>query len=55
MKEYKIIKQPGTTVRKDNEFEDLLNSYAKMGWRVVNIFKHRGFLKALIERNLATE
>ncbi len=50
MKEYKIIKQPGTTKRKDKDFEDLINSYAKMGWRAVNVFKHRGFLKALIER-----
>ena len=55
MKEYKIIKQPGTTSRKDKDFEDLLNSYGKMKWRVVNIFKHRGFLKAVIERNLKEE
>ena len=52
MKEYKIIKQPGTTVRKDKDFEDLLNSYGQMKWRVVNVFKHRGFLKAVIERDL---
>ena len=52
MKEYKMIKQPGTTVRKDQDFEDLLNSYAKMGWKVVNVFKHRGFLKAVIEREI---
>jgi hypothetical protein len=51
MKEYKIIKQPGTTVRKDQDFEDLLNSYANKGWRVVNILKHRGFMKALLERD----
>jgi len=55
MKEYKLIKQPGTTVRKDQEFEDLLNSYAKMGWRVINTFKHRGFIKALIERDKKEE
>ena len=52
MKEYKVIKQPGTTARKDKDFEDLLNSYGKMKWRVVNVFKHRGFLKAVIERDL---
>jgi hypothetical protein len=52
MKEYKVIKQPGTTVRKDQDFEDLLNSYAKMGWKVISIFKHRGFLKAVIERKI---
>lgn len=51
MKEYKIIKQPGTTVRKDQDFEDLLNSYAKSGWQVIDIIKHRGFLKAVIERD----
>ena len=51
MKEYKIIKQPGTTIRKDQDFEDLLNSYAKLNWRVLEIFIHRGFLKALIERD----
>lgn len=50
MKEYKLIKQIGTTVRKDQDFEDLLNSYANSGWRVINVFKHRGFLKAVIER-----
>lgn len=52
MKEYKIIKQAGTAIRKDNEFEDLLNSYAKSGWRVINVFKQRGFLKALIEKDV---
>jgi hypothetical protein len=51
MKEYKLIKQPGTTVRKDQDFEDLLNSYAKSGWRVIQVMKHRGFLKAVIERD----
>ena len=51
MKKYKLIKQPGTTVRKDQDFEDLLNSYAESGWKVINIFKHRGFLKALIEKD----
>lgn len=50
MKEYKLIKQPGTTVRKDQDFEDLLNSYANSGWHVISMMKHRGFLKALIER-----
>ena len=55
MKEYKIIRQPGTAKRKDQDFEDLLNSYAKMGWEVINVIKHRGFLKAVIERNLKEE
>ncbi len=51
MKEYKLIKQPGSTVRKDQDFEDLLNSYANSGWRVVNVLLHRGFLKAVLERD----
>lgn len=55
MKEYKIIKQPGTATRKDQDFEDLLNSYGKMGWRLINIFKHRGFLKAVLERELSDD
>lgn len=55
MKEYKIIKQPGTAKRRDQDFEDLLNSYGKMNWRIVNIFKHRGFLKALLEREIKPE
>ena len=54
MKEYKIIKQAGTAIRKDDEFEDLLNSYAKMGWKVISIFKQRGFLKAVIEREVVS-
>jgi len=54
MKEYKIIKQAGTAIRKDDEFEDLLNSYAKMGWKVISIFKQRGFLEAVIEREVVS-
>ena len=50
MKEYKIIKQTGTAVKSQQNFEDLVNSYAKMNWTVVNMFTHRGILKALIER-----
>ncbi|HFS68231.1 MAG TPA: DUF4177 domain-containing protein [Flavobacteriia bacterium] len=50
MKEYKLVKQAGTATRRDKDFEDLLNSYAINGWRVINILKHRGFLKALLER-----
>ena len=55
MKEYKLIKQPGTAKRRDQDFEDLLNSYAKMGWKVINVLKHRGFLKAVIERDLVED
>ena len=55
MKEYKIIKQTGTAVKSQQNFEDLINSYAKMEWRVVNMFTHRGILKALIERDKKEE
>jgi hypothetical protein len=51
MKEYKFIKQKGTPIKKDEDFEDLLNSYAKTGWKVVNTFVHRGVVKAVIERD----
>ena len=50
MKEYKFIHQKLTPIRRDADFEALLNSYAKTGWRVVNIVVHRGVLKALLER-----
>jgi hypothetical protein len=52
MKEYKIIKQIGTAVKSQQDFEDLINSYAKMRWEVVNCFTHRGIIKALLEREL---
>jgi hypothetical protein len=51
MKEYKFIKQKSTPIKKDVDFEDLLNSYAKTGWRVVNSFVHRGVVKAILERD----
>ena len=34
MKEYKIIKQTGTAVKSQQNFEDLVNSYAKMDWKL---------------------
>ena len=51
MKEYKYIHQKLTPIKKDADFENLINSYAKMGWRVVNVFVHRGIVKAIIERD----
>lgn len=51
MKEYKFIRQKPTAIKKDEDFEALLNSYAKTGWSVVNIINHRGTLKAVLERN----
>lgn len=55
MKEYKIIKQTGTALKSQQNFEDLINSYAKMNWTVINMFTHRGILKALIERDKKEE
>tara|TARA_B100000809_G_scaffold237763_1_gene257842 strand:+ start:8649 stop:8816 length:168 start_codon:yes stop_codon:yes gene_type:complete len=50
MKEYKFIKQKSTPIKKDADFEELLNSYAKTGWKVINSFVHRGVVKAILER-----
>lgn len=50
MKEYKIIKQTGTAVKSQQDFEDLINSYAKMRWELVNCFVHRGIIKAVLVR-----
>lgn len=50
MKEYKIIKQTGTAIKSQQEFEDLLNSYAIMRWEVLNLFSHRGLIKAVLVR-----
>ncbi len=55
MKEYKFIHQKLTPIRRDPDFEELLNSYAKMGWRVINVVVHRGILKAIMERELKKE
>ncbi len=55
MKEYRFIKQKPTTIKKDQDFEDLLNSYAKMNWEVINVFVHRGIIKAVLERDKIEE
>jgi len=51
MKEYKLIRQKATPMKKEADFEDLLNSYAKTGWKVINVFNHRGVIKAVLERD----
>jgi hypothetical protein len=50
MKEYKIIKQTGTAMKSQQDFEDLINSYAIMRWKVINVFPHRGLIKAVLVR-----
>jgi hypothetical protein len=52
MKEYKFIHQKMTPIKRDSDFEDLLNSYAKTGWRVINVVVHRGIIKAILERKI---
>lgn len=50
MKEYKIIKK--NVWKKDDEFENLLNQFAREGWRVNSITHANGtFVKALLERD----
>lgn len=51
MNEYKLIRQKATTIKKDEDFEALLNSYAKTGWSVINVFNHRGIIKAVLQRD----
>ncbi len=53
MKEYKFIHQKLTLLKSDSDFEDLLNSYAKTDWRVINVFVHKGIVKAILEREKA--
>lgn len=55
MKEYKFIHQKLTPIKRDADFEELINSYAKTGWRVVNIVVHRGIIKALLEREKSSD
>lgn len=55
MKEYKFIKQKPTAIKRDHDFEELLNSYAKMNWEVINVFVHRGVIKAVLEREKAED
>jgi len=51
MKEYKFIHQKLIPFKRDSDFEELLNSYAKTGWRIINAFVHRGVVKAILERD----
>ena len=51
MKEYKIIKQKFSWTAAQKVFEDDLNTYAKQGWHVVNIYAHSTQNYALLERD----
>jgi len=50
MKEYKIIKKG--TWKKDNDFEDQINQFAREGWNVNSLVHANGAIyKALLERD----
>jgi len=52
MKEYKFLKQKASWSNSQNKFEDEINTYAKQGWRVVNIYVNTsGIVNALLERD----
>lgn len=49
-KEYKIVTQKTSIFMKDKDFEDMLNTEARNGWRVVSVVMHGG-LKAILEKD----
>lgn len=52
MKEYKIIQKPFSWTNSRQKFEDDLNSYAKQGWRVVNVYvTTNGYVEAVLEKD----
>lgn len=52
MKEYKFLKQKMSWSNSQNNFEDEINSHAKQGWRVINIYANaNGAVYALLEKD----
>lgn len=51
MKEYKIIQQKFSWSKSMEKFEDEINTYAKKGWRVINVFERNNILHAVIEKD----
>lgn len=52
MKEYKIIQRKFSWSKRREKFEDDLNSYAKQGWRVVNVYATtNGYVEAVLEKD----
>ncbi len=51
MKEYKVIKKGFW--KKDHDFEDILNQYAREGWKVSSALGngHGDFSKVILERD----
>ncbi|WP_075344480.1 DUF4177 domain-containing protein [Tenacibaculum agarivorans] len=52
MKEYKLISPKFSWRKAKQKFEDELNSHAKQGWRVVNVYSDiNGTVNAVLERD----
>tara|TARA_R110002049_G_scaffold138384_1_gene298398 strand:- start:341 stop:508 length:168 start_codon:yes stop_codon:yes gene_type:complete len=52
MKEYKFLKQKMSWSNSQNNFEDEINTHAKQGWRVVNVYCNtNGGVYALLEKD----
>lgn len=51
MKEYKIIKQEFSWSNSQQKFEDQLNTFAKQGWRVINVLERNSILMAILEKD----
>lgn len=53
MKEYKIIKPKGLFGYEDSKFEELFNTYASRGWKVISVsYSQTGHIqKAVLEKD----
>jgi len=52
MKEYKFLKQKMSWSNSQNNFEDEINTHAKQGWSVVNVYCNtNGGVYALLEKD----
>lgn len=52
MKEYKFLKQKMSWSNSQNNFEEEINSHAKQGWRVINVYANTsGAVYAVLEKD----
>jgi hypothetical protein len=52
MKEYKFLKQKMSWSNSQNNFEDDINTHAKQGWKVINVYSNtNGGVYALLEKD----
>tara|TARA_R110001606_G_scaffold134282_1_gene270657 strand:- start:229 stop:396 length:168 start_codon:yes stop_codon:yes gene_type:complete len=52
MKEYKFLKQKMSWSNSQDNFEDEINTHAKQGWRVINVYCNtNGGVYALLEKD----